>query len=712
MKSFSSSIRRSQRILLALLATSAVFTAGCANMATTAGGSGIQGETATIGGTIHGGVQPVAFATVQLWFAGQGAGSPALVVAQTTSLNNGAGSFSFVKGADGGANAGTGGNTWSCPGGSSNPLVYVVASGGNTQNNGDSTRNTASVFVAPYGLCNSITSTSFVNLTEVTTVATMAVWQQYFNPSVPAASATIPIAGSFDSDGTGLALESMINSYTLLANLVNVATGTAYTTKNIPASTGAGIVGVTGTSVTATPEAAKLNTMANILAACINTATFSASGSTPCNTIFSNATPPDPTTTSSPASTFTNPPVDVLHAVYYMLTNPTNGSTTKLGNLYALSPATGAAFTPTLGAVPTDWTIGITYATANTCGGGASPGHLINSVQDLAIDQYGGVWLANNEAGGNVALLSNNGAPEGCIKIGSGLNTGITLDGLSGGLQNVWIADSGSSNVYKYGPGGSSAIAFPTAAAPVSITADGANNIYYTSNSNLYALPSGASLSAVTPVTIGTAVGSGSRVLVDSSPAIWNTSGATSIYRTACTALTTATCSSTSTTTVGPTYGIGVSPLISVTTPSPHQQNSVYFSAGTGSNSVSLFQGTPGSSYTSVTGWPVIGATAGLSNPAAVAVDGAQNVWAINNFSGANSVVEIGAAKQLLSGTTGFVKDVTYLGSGRSVVIDSSGNVWIGRDGANSITEIVGAAVPVSQPYALALRNGTFQKIP
>jgi hypothetical protein len=710
MKYFSSCIRRSQRILLGLLASSAVFTAGCANMATTAGGSGFVGEAATMGGTVHGGNQPVASAVINLWFAGQGGG--AVLAATTTSASDGTGSFSFVKAASGG-NTGTT-NTFSCP--SSNVLVYVTAIGGNTQNNGDATRNTASVFLAPFGPCGNITTSSFVDLTEVTTVATMAVWQQYFNPSVPAATAiTNPVAGSFDSDGTGLSLQSMTASYNLLANLVNLATGTAYTTKTIPASTAPGTVFVSGLSVVATPETAKINTIANILAACINTATYTP-GSGPCDTLFTNAPAPDPTTTAEPGATFAAA-TDTLHAAYYMLTNPTNtpaGTTTsKLGNLFGLVLANGAPFLPTLGTQPSDWTIGISYAGPSTlCGATTgSTGHLINSVQDIAIDNFGGVWLANNETGGNVALLASNGAPEGCIKIGSGLNTGITLDAFStGGLQNVWVADSGGNNVYKYPPTTTSFLAYPTGtAAPTSITADGTGNIYYTSNGNLYELPQAVTTTPVTPVSIATVIGTGSRVLVDSAPSIWTTSGTTSITHTVCTTPNSGTgCTPTAITTVGPTYGIGVTPFITVgTAPSTHQQNSVYFSAGTGTSSVSLFQGGPATTYGSVTGWPI---TSGLSTPAALAVDGAQNVWAINN--GAPSVVEIGASKQLLSGSTGFVKDVSYLGSGRSLVIDSSGNVWIGLDGATSVTEIVGAAVPVYQPYALGLHNSTFQIMP
>ena len=213
MKSFCSRVRQSQSFLIAVLASSAVFTAGCANMATTAGGSSLSNDVAGIGGRIHGGNQPVAGAIVQLWFAGQ-APVAAQQVAQATSADTGA--FSFVRGADGGANAGTGGTTFSCPIGA-NPLVYAISKGGNTQNSGGTSGNDAAVFVAPFGLCKSMVP--FVDMTEVTTVATMAAWQQYFNP-LTTSTATL-VGQSFNSGGSGLSLLAMTNSFDLISNLVS-----------------------------------------------------------------------------------------------------------------------------------------------------------------------------------------------------------------------------------------------------------------------------------------------------------------------------------------------------------------------------------------------------------------------------------------------------------------------------------------------------------
>lgn len=53
------------RVLSALFASTAIFIAGCANMVTTAAGLNPLDIPATIGGKLHGGNQPVAFATVK-----------------------------------------------------------------------------------------------------------------------------------------------------------------------------------------------------------------------------------------------------------------------------------------------------------------------------------------------------------------------------------------------------------------------------------------------------------------------------------------------------------------------------------------------------------------------------------------------------------------------------------------------------------------------
>ena len=150
----------SNHFLVAVLASSAFFTVGCANMGTTAAVSdSLTSSSAGISGHVHGGNQPISNATVTVNFAGSNSnGGVSTVVATTTTDNKGAGSFSFKKLADGTPSLPSTGNSYACPAASNlDPLVYIKAVGGNTQNSLDSNlNNTAAVFLAPLGRCKEI----------------------------------------------------------------------------------------------------------------------------------------------------------------------------------------------------------------------------------------------------------------------------------------------------------------------------------------------------------------------------------------------------------------------------------------------------------------------------------------------------------------------------------------------------------------------------
>jgi hypothetical protein len=685
------------RTLLAVFATGAVFTAGCANMATTATGSSSMDTGGSITGRIHGGNQPVAFATVNLWVTGEGVTAPSKVVSVTSGTD---GSFAFFQDPASAPVAGTG--HYVCP--SSGALVYLVANKGNTIGTGDNTvQNDASVFLAALGPCNSVAST-FVDMSEVTTVASMAALQQYFNPSTE----------SFSSDGTGFTKNAISNAFALVPNMVDFSTGTAVTSKAIPAGSITVGYNYAGTSVTATPEANKINTIANILAACINNASSTAPN---CTTLFNNAVPPAAAITARPSGSF---PVatDVLQAVYYMLTNPTNlpnltpppppAPQTNIATLANLSSAS-APFQPSLGSAPSDWTIAISYSSSTSCNGGGS---FIKNAQDLAVDTYGNIWIGNNESGGNLSQMSPAGVPMTCIGFGTvggtGKITGVTIDSLGAPLNvsDVWVADSGSNNVFRYVPGqaltGITAYATASGKNPFAIAADGIGDIYFTSptDTSLYEIPK-ATTTGVTPVSINSSIGTApARMMVDPT-SVWTTSGSSFVYRTASSTPNTGTgFTSTKFTTDSPSYGISLTAV-----PSGSTNNFVYVSAEGTSNTLAQLTGT-GTSYAPNAAWPSV--TAGT--PASVASDGSQNVWAIDHAN--NALFAFGAAQQTISPTTGMLKSATYLGSGRSIIVDQSGNIWISLDNANSITEIVGAAVPVYQPVATALRSGYFQTIP
>jgi hypothetical protein len=680
----------SKRNLLALLASGAIFTAGCNNMATTASSSNPFSSPATLSGTIHGGNQPVIGATVTLWFAGQG--GPAIKAATTTS--DSLGSFSFNRGT---AGDGTTPN-YACPASGGSPLVYVTSLGGNTQNNGVGAQtNTAAAFIALYGDCSLISSSNFVYMSEVTTVATMAAVQQFFNPA-------IDINGNADTlvaDGTGQQRLIMLNLPNTVNVLVNAATGLANPSLSIPAATNGSIA--SSVTLTATPEAAKIDTIANIISTCVNGAT---SADPNCASLFSAAAPPTPNLTALNPGSFATA-TDTLQALFYIFTNPTNGNSTNMTTLFGLQPGVGAPYQPILSAQPTDWTIGVSYASTSTC----STGNFISSPADINIDSQDNVWFGNAQTGGNLSSISAAGAPFYCVNFDPGVsNTGGTIDAgtlnVSGHNPNVWSA--GGTTMYRYNPGTRTTVPFPVGVTPLAITADGFGNVYFTAVSgtigSVYELV-GASTSAaaVAPVQISNTVGPNpNRLMPDyistTVPSnIWVSSGTTYISQLA---------PSTGTgnmngfvtnqiTTSGNSWGIAVS------------RTGIFTSAvDTGA----ITQLVPsGSTYITAGGFPFTGA-AGMNAPKGIAVDGRTNAWIAN--SGAGNLSEVSIFGGAITPSSGYQKAASYLNSNQAIAVDQAGNVWIAGTGNNFVTEIVGAGVPIYAPYAIGLNNGRFQTIP
>ena len=700
--------QRPGRRLLVSLASLTFLASGCSNFVSTAPSSGAVSSAAKVGGHVHGGNQPVAGATVNLYFAGQnGIANSAQLVATTTSADDGYGSFSFTKAPDGGTNTGTT-NTFSCPGAPGSPFVYIVARGGNTLNtHNPAVNNPASVFLAPMGLCSDINASTFISMSEGVTVATVAAVHQYMNVNT----------GVIGSDGILTSYNGLANSFRLVSNMVDLSSG-----QTLPSVVHTGIP--TTVSITATPEQAKLNQIANIISACVNTTSGasgqSGSNANACDTLFANAVPPtSSSTTSTPGVTF-SPATDVLQATYYMFTNPTSTNQTNLTALYNLSPGSGAPYQPTLTAVPSDWSIGIRYQASGVCGTGTN--QPIHNPYDLNIDGNGNVWVANDQPGGSSLFeLSFNGTPVTCQPIG-GASHGGTIDsgpGAPGSPGNVWVGDLENKIIYRYDSNGGSPLQFPVPVAPYALAADGVGNVYFSSINPgaVWKIAAAATTSlAVAPVQISTNVGAiPTRILVDGNGAIWAssrdafvslispaTSGAGLLNGYITTHVTTPT----------PSYGIAV-------TASLNGANGLYVSSQEGSSMLDEIIGS-GVLYSTANGFPTASNAGGLNVPSAIAVDGAQNVWAAND--GTDSGTNLGVVSQFASSGTplsangtvngGYQKATASFANGRTIVIDQSGNVWVGNDGSFSVTEIVGGGVPVYQPYAIGLREGRFQTKP
>ena len=700
--SHSATTQRPGQWLLASLASTALLLSGCSNLISTAPSSGPVSAAAILGGHVHGGNQPVAFATVNLYFAGQnGIGSAAQLAATTKTADDGGGSFSFTKLADGGTNDGTT-NSFSCPTPAmeGSPYVYVVATGGNTLNTHDSTvNNKASVFIAPLGLCSGLTPATFVYMSEAVTAATVAAVHQYMNVAT----------GSIGADGILASYDGLANSFNVVSSMVSLSTGqtlASTTQTGSPASV----------TVTAMPEQAKLNQVANMLAACVNNASSTA---TACTTLFANAVPPaSASTTSRPTDTF-SAPTDVVQAAYYIFTNPTNSNTTNLTNLYNLAGGAGAPYQPTLAAIPSDWSIGIQYVATGDCGTAGSG--FISNPYDINIDLIGNLWISNQ---GGLSEMSSTGTPLSCHPI-AGTSYGGTIDSTG----KIWAGDATNHVVYRYDPDPTNKtplLAFPTLTAPFALAADGNGNIFYSDlpasssiQGAVWKIAGGATATAaVAPLQIAAAVGATpARVVIDYNGAIWASSR--DAFVSLITPATTGTTLlngyvTTQIPTNGPSYGLSATPSLSVSNVS-----GVYVSSQEGSNKIDLVTGT-GTTYAEASGFPTAANAGGLNTPSAIAIDGAQNVWAANDGtdsgSGLSLVSELTRSGTSLSpdGTVngGYQKALNYFVNGRTITVDQSGNVWVGRDGSGSITEIVGGGVPIFQPFAVGLQKGRFQVIP
>jgi hypothetical protein len=494
--------------------------------------------TGVMSGVVHGGQFPIYNATVNLYAAGTtGYGSAATLLATTTTSPTGG--FSFNKQANGTASSGA---TWGCPSSDPNPdpQIYITAVGGNTQGTGvTTTNNAASALIAALGPCSTITASTQLQINEVTTAATVFALAQYINPGSGPGAETIGTNGANTSTSTPQGAVGLNNAVAGIVNLANVTTGAAVTSNTYTGASGTTVSSVT---VTATPETSKLITIANILAACINT---TSSSSNQCADLFASASPPpSASVTSQPSANFVTAQ-DTIQAAYYMAVNPTDagtftscngGATTKLGCLFDL-PTTTSPFQPGLATAPGDWTLSVSY-TAYTSGtttnlgtstgtgvspyncytGSGSTHYFLYGPEKSAVDAYGNLWFINSiQHTDNIAAISPIGKPLYCgtaIDPSSPYSAGITIDTAG----NIWAeySNGGSSpQIYKIAspgatpsnPAASYALTAYNATLgddSVAIVADGYGNVFYatceTSNcagssgtgTSVYEIPSGA----------------------------------------------------------------------------------------------------------------------------------------------------------------------------------------------------------------------------
>jgi hypothetical protein len=399
---------------LSLLAAAAVLLSGCGagltSTATQSGEAAVAG--APLRGSLHGGQQAVSGATMQLYAANSsGYGLAATPLITSTIISNPSGGFSITGG-------------YTCP--TTATQVYLTATGGNpglTQNNPNLMMMAA---LGPCGTLATNASTTFIQLNEVTTVGSVYALSGFMT------GATKMSTSANNTNGLSMAFADV-------NQIVNNATGFA-SGPALPAG--------------ATLPVSEINTLANILSACINSTGGTAGDSSNCGKLFTAATP-----AGGPA------PTDTLTAALNIVQNP--GS--NVAALYALSTA-NPPFQPALAAAPNDFTLAVNYSTGS-----------FSTPSGLAIDATGNVWVTNS-ASNTVTELTHAGTPVSGSPFVSAATapSSIAIDTAGG----AWIAGKGSNTLVHLTAAG---VASATAAngglnAPTSVAIDANGNVWATNS--------------------------------------------------------------------------------------------------------------------------------------------------------------------------------------------------------------------------------------
>ena len=268
-----------------------LLSAGCAgNFQTTA--SSPQAA-AVLQGSVHGGQQPVSGATIQLYGVGTTADKSAATTLLTAPvLTDGNGNFSIT-------------GLYSCTGVTQ---VYITATGGIP---GGSLPNPNLAMMTALGACSSLTATTQIAIDENTTVA--------------ATSALLPYMSSYAAVGSGTSdAAAMTQAFALASQYVSPSSGQA-PGQGIPAGYRAPI--------------SLINTLGNIISACINSTGGTAGDNTNCGNLFTLATPSGGTA-----------PTDTIGALLNIAATPQLNTAT----LFNLSPAAGP-FQPSLSSAPSSF---------------------------------------------------------------------------------------------------------------------------------------------------------------------------------------------------------------------------------------------------------------------------------------------------------------------------------------------------------------------
>ena len=439
---------------------------GCASNDGTGSSSGPTSPTQPqITGVVRVGQQPVAGAVVQLYAAGnKGSKSASTPLITQTVLTSDTGAFNIT-------------GLWNCNSTviyGNDPLVYVVATGGNPGIGGNKS-NAALALMIAVGPCSNLSSQTSLVVDEVTTVTS--------------AYALSPFMADITHVGTG-SIAGLRSAFDTVSTLVNPATGLS-----------PGRSAVAGESVPVT----EINSLANSLHTCAMS-----DGSSACASLFAATTEPGsvPTNTVEAALAIAKAPERSPAAIYSLA-------------------GTTAAFSPALAQSPSDWTMMLRFT-----GGGLS------GPAGVAVDAAGNAWVANGGGSGVTGLSNQGALLTGSSGYSGSSNAptifgaqGVAVDRTG----NVWLADTLLSTVVKLTVSGGvvqSSGSFSSGInGPTNLALDSQNNVWVANfaGGSVTELNNVGGLVGSGPLTAGGTLKNPFGVAVDSRGSVWVTDNAASV---------------------------------------------------------------------------------------------------------------------------------------------------------------------------------------
>ena len=688
----SSLVKRSA--LLCAAAVPLALLSGCAMTSSGPADSTI----AEVAGVVHGGQSPIQGATVVLYVTAStspGYYHPGVVIGSATT--NASGSFTISPSA----------TTSNCPAGQ---YAYISSAGGYPSGS-PALANNSTLLMAALGACSNISSSTTVIINEVTTVAAA-----YALSGFAAATANGSIyqanVGASGSDnavtGTSTQAAGLGHAFLNSANLANYVTGTANSqTANITVGT---------TTVNGSVPLAEINSLGDIMQACVNGAT----GNSSCVSLFA-----DTPSISGVA------PTNTLQAMIYLARNPAsaaamNGTT----GLFSIVPSGGAAFQPQLSAAPPDWSLAIVYKSAA----------FTTSDYFIGMDANDTVYAGANTTASKIVGLSAYGvATPSFAAAGAGTTTRqIAPDALG----NIWVAsDATLLTQYSASAGTITNTYTYTGGAVYGVAVDKANNVWVgnavatTPNVTELAYPGYAINYTATVAGTFEPVA----VFIDGNQNIWTadyfTNGTLASVLANLTPASTASYTSSGTVVTPVTVTFASSAIKPIGVVADASGNAWFGMVGTttASNTVTttgVEEVTPTITSSVISSLnpqsEVANATLGAQATGIPSIDGAGTLYLSDNFGGGalgihaySTVAVTGNASQVLSPPAGYLgcylatASTTTCGTltasavynPRETAVDSTGSVWADISTTGGLTQLIGVAAP-SWPLLATGRPG------